>query len=201
MVKRSVFLLGLLLLAALPVSLAANFGYKSDLDQLRTATYYVKVGADGNCSAVLVAPGRLLTAGHCVAENPARITVTGRYGAVTEAVSWKLIYGEPDLAEIRAPGLACPCAPPLPDTPAVADDEVVVIGHPYGIRPSVATRGEVQGRVMVSGEPYLLVTAPVAPGSSGGGAYVKRNGGWYLIGITSKTTALGGLTLLNEVTK
>ena len=60
-------------------------------------------------------------------------------------------------------------------------ERVIVVGFPYGIGAtagrSVVTEGRSQGVMLLpDGDVKLIVTAPVAPGNSGGGVYVYRDG-------------------------
>ena len=64
-------------------------------------------------------------------------------------------------------------------------EQVVAIGSPKGIKNSVST-GIISSVFDVSGIPFIMTTAPISPGSSGG-ALLDDNG--RVIGITSATYA------------
>lgn len=132
-------------------------------------------GANGSCSAVVVAPGLALTALHC--EQAFEPKVDGHL--VSE---WRKFSGK-DVALVVVPGLTCPCA--SLSTPAPAGERLAAIGFPYGIGLAV-TYGESQGDVIYEGERYLHHSAPTASGMSGGGVFVLREGRTWLVAITSR---------------
>jgi S1-C subfamily serine protease len=82
-------------------------------------------------------------------------------------------------------------------TPGVEGEWVIVVGFPYNVA-KVTTYGEVQAHVKnpEDGQDYVLATAPVAPGNSGGGVYdLKGN----LLGISSASDPRGQMALYVEV--
>ena|SRR5258708_3291814 len=134
------------------------------------------------CSAVIVGPGRLLTAAHCM-----DVTSYVVYHGIKVPYTKKYVNEKQDLAFIEAVGVECPCSPILFEQPKV--DEIVY-KYGYALYPSVLmlnrTVGEYQGQIeMVEGQKWMFHTAPAAPGDSGGGVFVKRFGVYYLVGITS----------------
>lgn len=132
-------------------------------------------GANGSCSAVVVAPGLAMTALHC--EQAFEPKVDGH------AVSRWIKFSSKDVALVTVPGLTCPCA--ILSTPAPAGERLAAIGFPYGIGLTVSY-GESQGDVFYEGERYLHHTAPTASGMSGGGVFVVREGRTWLVAITSR---------------
>jgi S1-C subfamily serine protease len=105
-----------------------------------------------------------------------------------------------DVATITVPGLTCPCAPIAPTGAMALEADVIAIGYPWGGENTV-TAGYLIGRVQVvnpdesdgilSGQ-YIAVLIRVEPGNSGGGLFVRRDGEWQLIGITSWGFTGGG---------
>ena len=64
-------------------------------------------------------------------------------------------------------------------------DTVICVGSPFGL-PTAPTMGIISGldSDIAGGEyPVTRITCPIAPGNSGGGAYVQRGELWVLIGI------------------
>jgi len=148
--------------------------------------------SNGTCGAVMVSPGRALTAAHCVANPNVVLHIAGKdYPAFTAYA----IPGQ-DMAMLIVPGAPCPCAP-MKGKPAVEGDWVVVVGFPYDLA-KVTTYGEVQERVTNPDDKqtYVLVTAPVAPGNSGGGVFDMHGN---LLGIMSASDPRGLLALYVEV--
>jgi len=135
-----------------------------------------------SCSAVVIAPDTAITANHCggisdpilILEDGTKLRITTgmRYAPYTD-----------DVAVITVPGLKCPCVP-IATEQVRLDEPVLVGGYPMGLAKFV-THGTVQGRIpspssMVE---YILTDAKVAPGNSGGGMFVVRDGKLELIGI------------------
>ena len=157
--------------------------------------YEPKTKETGVCSVVVVEEGVALTAAHCKPGKGGKaIVVVGE--EKLKVTEWKLYPGT-DLARITVPGLKCDCVALASGRPAI-DTPVIVVGYPYGIG-KVLTRGEVQGRVQFEGEELLLATACIAGGNSGGGLFVVRDGVIYLVGITSRGSQEGCLSLFVEV--
>ena len=136
----------------------------------------------GSCSAVIVAPGKALTAAHCITiPDMALQFEDGKLLPVTTALAD--INGR-DLATLFVANLRGPYAITT-DQPVETDEVVYAVGYPYGIG-NVLTVGYFQFRVTnpMEGKSYLLSTVTVAPGNSGGALFVVREGIPYLIGIT-----------------
>lgn len=149
----------------------------------RSATHLVQVTGGAQGSGVMIAPGVMVTAAHVVTgakditvgPNKARATVT----RIDEKV---------DIAVLRVE-MGCPCVP-LADTQAEVDEQVVVVGYPLNsdVQRQVATYGRAQGVAGV----HLVLTAAVAPGNSGGGVFIERDGQWRLAGVLVEVTCLPG---------
>lgn len=132
--------------------------------------------ARGTCSAVMIAPERAMTAKHCIDMESPQLNVSGRDYVITEAYANSVL----DLAVLIVPGAPCPCST-IREEPAREGELAMVVGYPYGIA-RVTTYGEVQGRFTnpEDKQEYVLVTAPTAPGNSGGGVFDMQG---YLMGI------------------
>jgi len=137
-------------------------------------------------SAVVIAPGRLVTNCHVLAKASnfvvRRDNVT--YGATLE-------YPDParDLCQIRVANFT---APPVTLTPiggARVGQRVYAIGNPRGLE-NTLSEGLLSGLRGGDGEARLLqTTAAVAPGSSGGGLFDSDG---RLLGITTFAARDGG---------
>ena len=142
-----------------------------------------------NCSAVVVAPEIALTAGHCAdipspqLELEAISGVPGRENGLLLPVERVDVVDGRDLAVMIVPGLECPCAFIDYDHLALKDEITYAVGYPFNLI-QILTTGHIQGREASEGPEYLLSTTPVAPGNSGGGLFVVRDGYVYLVGIT-----------------
>jgi hypothetical protein len=148
------------------------------------------------CSAVVIAPGKALSAAHCVMEGEAT-HVEGQpiVGAVFDPEGR-------DLVVLEVPGLHCPCATIDRAVPA-ANDQVRVIGFPGGKKEDlgVTVRGVGDASVVIpdSGvwEMRMIWTSPgIRPGHSGGGMFAFRDGEWKLVGINVIMLAQWGMFLI-----
>ncbi len=93
-------------------------------------------GALASCSGVVVAPGKVLTAGHCavVAKQITVITQGAAYAAshVTiapgyfESLELNAVFN--DVAVVSVPGLAAPILPIIASSPILLDSELLVFG-------------------------------------------------------------------------
>ena len=181
--------LGLVVTALVSVGIANSAAYEN------TVRSYVHKMFDpvtrSSCSAVMIAPERAMTARHCIDMPSPLLKVNGEVYAVTEA------YGNPDvdMAVIIVPGAPCPCAPVATER-AQIDDLIRAVGYPLGLL-QIVTEGALQGRATFEdGKEYLVVTARVAPGMSGGGLFNKQG---ELVGIISAMDEYGLLVIAVEV--
>jgi len=141
-------------------------------------------GANGSCSAVVVAPGYALTALHC--EQAFEPKVDGH-----PVAEWRK-FSAKDVALVKVPGLACPCA--VAGSKAPAGERVSAIGYPYTIG-LLLSYGESQGDVNYDDETYMHHTAITMPGMSGGGVFALRGGRVYLVAVTSKASSGSALSV------
>jgi S1-C subfamily serine protease len=150
-------------------------------EQVRAATWRLE-SEDGACSAVLIAPEKLLTAAHCQGPD---MKVEGR-----EAIVIK-VNKEADLMLLLVPGLSCPCVP-VAEVNGVIDEKVYTVGYPLGYA-QVLTEGRVQGEFVQDVDELahlFMLTSPVVFGNSGGPVLVIRDGEWQVVGIVSRVVVL-----------
>lgn len=181
------FLLGIVLAATVGVATADHTARHS-----ANQTTVKMTMQNGDCGAVMVAPERALTATHCLARPNAALHIDGKAYPVFTGFA---LPGQ-DVAIIIVPGAPCPCAS-VRGISGAEGEWAVVVGFPYDVA-KVTTYGEIQGHVKNTedGQDYVLVTAPVAPGNSGGGVYdLKGN----MLGIVSSTAPNYHLALYVEV--
>lgn len=158
----------------------------------------------GSGSGIVIAPGVVLTAGH-VAVHPG-LAIDGQPVGGLPVGNTKAVDQDHDLGLLVYPAniAGCPCAA-LADHEAEVDERVIVVGYPYGISSPIVTEGRSQGVISLpDGEVRLIVTAPVAPGNSGGGVYVFRDGAWQLVGVLVASTPQGAVSIvipLSEIKK
>lgn len=151
------------------------------VDSPRQYVYPVGTKTSFVGSAVIVAPGVLVTANH-VAKHIKVVLYKNKFVPVTVTYVDKIN----DVAVLQAVGIECPCVSVQKQLPST-DEEVVKVG--FGLFPDVGvqnvTNGNYQGMSINSeGMYFFLFTANAAPGDSGGGVFVKHLGRYYLVGIT-----------------
>ena len=190
MLKRSLWLILLI-----PIF----FGFSSFIDSkdwgyVRDVTYGIGHNDSINCSAVKIASDQLLTAAHCVTNTEGIVAFdvfdgkkhvgTAMVVRVSNASDLALLY-----IVQGVPGKYAFVASPE----ALRDEIVVAVGYPLGFNIEVATEGVLQGlEEAPDGIHYLISSAPVTFGNSGGGIFVYRWGsGWSLIGIASSVANEG----------
>lgn len=159
-------------LAVLLVSLNASAA--SEFQPMRDVVVQIRQGK-GSCSAVVIAPDRLLTAKHCKQGDMDRFQV-GNKTAVVEFESPKSDIMTLKLLAGSFKEVASVCA-----REPQQDDKVWLVGYPLGIG-QVVTEGHLQ---FLRGDMYLA-TAPAIFGNSGGGLFVKQNDKFCLVGIVSQ---------------
>lgn len=158
---------------ALPLSLV--HAAEPDLSAPR-AQVKVLTSGSGFCSAVVIAPGALLSAGHC-ASGESKWMVNGK--PVTN-IRYVSDGGGKDIA-LMAADVSCPCAK-FADFPPNLDEPVAVVGFPMyrTVKTQIVYRARSMGP---DHEDALLLDILTAPGNSGGGVYVYRDGEWQLAGV------------------
>ncbi len=181
---RLMFLL--LLVFPTPGALAADNDTQADLT---AAVYRIQSAGAGHVtdgSAVLIAPGRLLTACHVI--HRAKSIRVGR-----ESLQWPAYPAftdiEHDLCILSVPALssAKPAAIHLTENLQL-DDAVVAVGYPRGAKLSVSP-GQIKGLHAHDGARVLQVSAPFGYGQSGGALFDEAG---RLIGIIGFKAVAGG---------
>ena len=146
---------------------------------LRVATYKIE-GDFGHCSAVMVAPGVLLTAAHC--EDNAK-----KLSGSNLPIKFLRKDESRDLMLLQV-AKGCPCVK-MTFEEFVQDEPVVQIGYPEASGVQVLTEGRIQSAVDLrkfgNYKQFAMSTAAGAPGSSGGPVFVKRDGQWKVGGLVS----------------
>jgi V8-like Glu-specific endopeptidase len=160
-------------LAALLLPACAILQSAQEFSGPRAQVKFIEIPGRGACSAIVIAPGRLLTAAHC-AEHEG-FELDGKPVATVRLDAPK------DLAIMSVEGLECPCAS-LASAPPALDEPVIIVGFPLGrvVGVQYVTLGRFQG-MHADGE--MALSAHAAPGNSGGGVFVYRGGEWQLIGV------------------
>lgn len=158
--------------------------------QARATVRLMKNDHDQSCSAVVVAPGKVLTAAHCLVMHEPVVD-----GKKITAVT---VHKTQDIALLTVPGIQCPCARLAPRRPAM-EEALTLVGFLYGDM-QLATRGEYQGRVVYDDLTYGIVSASGGPGTSGGGVFmIYVTGDVLLVGIISRGPTFATPTLYVEV--
>ena len=166
----------------------------TSFDHMREVTYLIKTDT-GYGSGVLFAPNRILTAAHVV-EGETNITINGLKASIIR------IDKENDLATLYVE-LACPksssllrsdsCAVLAEDRPNI-DDSIYVIGYPIypGFITQLLTEGRIQNYILGAedGVKYMVTTAPVISGNSGGPVFVRTVFGYEVVGIVVQVAVL-----------
>jgi S1-C subfamily serine protease len=128
------------------------------------------------CSGVMVAPHIMVTAAHCAGD---KLLVGGKPAKVLKKNDAE------DVAVLEVAEV-CPCAQ-IAHAPVQIDEQVVVVGFPMNdfVHGQILTEGRAQGEVESPRGIRQRITAPIAPGNSGGGVFVNRLGRWELVGLAS----------------
>ncbi|SFQ03560.1 S1C family serine protease [Variovorax sp. 770b2] len=139
----------------------------------------------GSGSAVVVSPGRLITNCH-VLRKATSLTLRRE----REELPARLDYPDPerDLCQLRTDNLPTSAPATVATTIPRVGQKAFAIGAPRGLEQSLSDGLISALRRNAAGElEYIQVTAPISPGSSGGGLFDEQG---RLIGIT--TAAVGG---------
>lgn len=141
---------------------------------------YIPIQAALSGSAVVIAPGYVLTAAHVMSHSGLDMFIRMSDTDVRYAKAIK-IDKDVDLALLRA-SVECPCVSIASAMPSI-DEPVVSVGFPYYLLydTQFATEGRVQGYRGFQ----VISTATTAPGGSGGGLFVKEDGIWKVTGIVT----------------
>lgn len=132
----------------------------------------------GQGSGVVVAPGEVATNCH-VLKDADRLQV--RYDQMQHPARVRLSDAERDLCQITATGLTARPAAIGATRILKVGSRVYAVGAPQGLELTLS-EGIVSGLREVAGSPFIQTTAPISPGSSGGGLF-DENGA--LVGLTT----------------
>ena len=134
---------------------------------------------DGEGSGVVVAPGLVVTNCHVVQEAAA---IRVRLGDREFNASVGLWDAQRDLCRLDVPGLAAPAVVIRGYRDVQVGETVYAVGNPLGFGLSVSA-GIVSAIGRFRGESQVLTSAPISPGSSGGGLFDAQG---RLIGVTTR---------------
>lgn len=185
-----VILFAALLIAGVYAAIPANEPQQPS--NPRYTVYVVNVhGAGGEVigggSGVMIDELTMLTAAHVVAHDM-KITV----GEDQRPAKVLRLSEKHDVALLQV-ALGCPCAD-VGVLTATQDVPVIAVGYPLGKiigNTQVLTEGRLQGEFKIAGVSRLLMSAPVAPGNSGGAVFAKGSRGDYvLVGLSVGVAAV-----------
>ena len=172
-------LLLLLLCAANAQAGEAEQVFNAVRDSVVTLTVFdERKEVDGAGSGVILAPGRVITNCHVV-QDAAAIRV--RAGDKDWDATVALTDTPHDLCQLDVPGLTAPAVKIRSYREVQIGEPVYAVGNPLGFGLAVST-GLVSSIGLHKGETRLFSSAPISPGSSGGGLF---DGQGRLIGITT----------------
>jgi len=150
--------------------------------------YDAKGQPTGSGSAVVIGPGMLLTNCHVVARSQS-IAVSN--DGITRDALLQYVDPKRDMCQIIVRDLDAP-AVVLADSNALAiGQKVYTLGHPLGMTDQTFSDGMVSGlpRLPQSREVLRIqTTAPISPGSSGGGLFDAQG---RLVGLTTWQMRVG----------
>lgn len=171
--------LALLLLCTNAYAGEAEQVFKSVRDSVVTLTAYdERKEVDGAGSGVVVAAGRIVTNCHVVQEA---VAIRVRSGDKEWDASIALTDTPRDLCQLEVPGLKAPAAKIRSHRDVKIGEAIYAVGNPLGFGLAVSA-GLVSSIGPHKGELRLFSSAPISPGSSGGGLFDSRG---RLVGITT----------------
>lgn len=173
------WLLILLLCAAHAHAGETETVFNSVRDSVVTLTVYdERKEVDGAGSGVVVAPGRVITNCHVVQEA---VAIQVRAGEKVWSATVALADSARDLCQLDVPGLTAPAAKIRSYREVQIGEPIYAVGNPLGFELAVSA-GLVSSIGPHKGELRLFSSAPISPGSSGGGLFDSKG---RLIGITT----------------
>ena len=153
--------------------------FKAVRDSVVTLTAYdERREVDGAGSGVVVGPGRVITNCHVVQEA---VAIRVRAGDKEWDASVALMDTARDLCQLEVPGLKAPAAKIRSHRDVKIGEAIYAVGNPLGFGLAVSA-GLVSSIGPHKGELRLFSSAPISPGSSGGGLFDSRG---RLVGITT----------------
>jgi len=132
----------------------------------------------GQGSGVIIAPGEVATNCH-VLKDADRLQV--RHGQVRHPAQVRLSDGDRDLCQITAAGLTARPAAIGATKVLKVGSRVYAVGAPRGLELTLS-EGIVSGLREVADGRFIQTTAPISPGSSGGGLFDEHG---TLVGLTT----------------
>jgi len=145
-------------------------------------------------SAVVIAPGQLVTNCHVLAKAR-RVQV--RRDDQAKALPAKLVKWDPqrDLCQLDAPGLEAPAVTLEPTAQVAVGQPAYAIGHPRGLDLTMSAGLVSSFRRNTAGQLVLIQTnAAISGGSSGGGLFNEQG---HLLGLTTIASITGDAQNLN----
>ncbi len=175
--KRYLFIL--LLCSANTQAGEAERVFNTIRDSVVTLTVYdERKEVDGAGSGVVVAPARVVTNCHVVQEA---VAIRVRAGNKEWDAMIAVMDTPRDLCQLDVPGLTAPLAKIRSYRDIQIGEPIYAVGNPLGFGLAVSA-GLVSSIGLHKGETRLFSSAPISPGSSGGGLF---DGQGRLIGITT----------------
>lgn len=140
----------------------------------------------GNGSAIVIAPTFMITAAHTIPKDSSTMLSvrSGQQSQLSRLTVLKVDHVV-DLALVSSPDIKCPCATFA--TGVERDEPAWTVGFPkFGYyQTQFITTGIMQG--MLNGR--IVATPNAAPGSSGGGIFVKRGTEYHFAGVVVAISA------------
>jgi len=133
---------------------------------------------DGEGSGVVIGPAQVVTNCHVVHEAN---TILVYAGAKKFPATWTLADLKRDLCLLQVAGLPAPASALRSSEELTKGEQVFAVGNPLGFGLSVSS-GLISNLNRSTAETQILTSAPISPGSSGGGLFDAQG---RLVGITT----------------
>jgi S1-C subfamily serine protease len=132
----------------------------------------------GNGSGIVIKEGYMISVAHVIGKGPGHRFITSENSNVIPLTIVK-VDQENDLALVASPAIKCPCATLVSEV--FQDEEAWTVGFPQfsTYQTQFITTGLIQNYTNNN----IVATPNAAPGSSGGGLFINRNGNFMLAGI------------------
>ena len=171
--------------------LAAGIVEATTADEALAAVVMIE-GSGGQCSAVVIEPGVLLTAKHCLAKSADRVVTRGNARIVR---SMPAQAPNVDGARLYAPGVTCPC---IETSRWALIGDVIAIGFPSGRLRSTTGIMLGYGKFGPAFERAVAHSAAIRAGASGGALIQKQGNGYVLVAILMGYNEGGSFAVLAE---
>lgn len=143
-----------------------------------------KGDSDGHGSGIVIGAGLIATNCHVV-RGAAALRVNGTSGEFN--AKWIRQDAQRDLCVLFAEGLVMPAAKLRPSASLLIGEPVYAVGNPLGFGVAVSA-GLISVIDTKSNPPVVITSAPLSPGSSGGGLF-DRDG--QLVGVSTAVLGTG----------